>query len=446
MAINSAMYNGVSGLNSFSTGLEVTSDNVANIGTTGYKANSIRFGDMVSSYFSTQSKDTDRRGAGSVILGIATDYSQGPTISTTNWADMAINGDGFFAVSLLDNQGNLVNPNEVYYTRDGSFNVNKDGYLVNYQGYGVLNSNGDPIYVGDPTDPVYGNFYVDETGQIYGSPVGVGTTITDGDLVAQGGEVPVGEEAEFTADADDTVTITVRDQTTGRVVGTGTIEVEADVAETLDYAALQAAGIDLANGDYSIEVEAQGSATTIDVATSTFSVTGCTLTDAGTFQLFNPASVTVVIRNADGEVVENISIPADTITASPQEITVDDAFLDANGISLPDGNYTFDVQVGSDPVALQDSQLRVSLFPNQQGLIRKGGNLYSVGPESKDPIHGTANDSMRGSIAGYTIEGSNVDLAKEMVNMIIYQSNYNANTKSITTGRDMLDTTINLVR
>ena len=51
-----------------------------------------------------------------------------------------------------------------------------------------------------------------------------------------------------------------------------------------------------------------------------------------------------------------------------------------------------------------------------------------------------------GSIIDCNIEGSNVDLATEMVNMIIFQADYNANSKSVTTGNNMLDTVINMVR
>ena len=62
-------------------------------------------------------------------------------METENQTDFAINGKGFFTVR--DNEGNL------FYTRDGAFKVNRDGYLVTSSGYSVLNSNNQPIYVGN---------------------------------------------------------------------------------------------------------------------------------------------------------------------------------------------------------------------------------------------------------------------------------------------------------
>jgi flagellar hook protein FlgE len=88
----------------------------------------------------------------------------------------------------------------------------------------------------------------------------------------------------------------------------------------------------------------------------------------------------------------------------------------------------------------------VSTFANNNGLVRHGNNLYTQGPESKFPIHGTANDGVRGGISSLTIEASNVDLAKEMVNMITYQASYTANSKTITTASQLLDVAVNMVR
>jgi flagellar hook protein FlgE len=99
---------------------------------------------------------------------------------------------------------------------------------------------------------------------------------------------------------------------------------------------------------------------------------------------------------------------------------------------------------GGAPVTV--GTLRISSFPNQDSLIRQGGNLYQAGPESGTVIDGTANTGVNGMILDGNIEASNVDLATEMVDMIIYQADYNANSKSVTTGNAMLETVINMVR
>ena len=265
MGINSAMYNGVSGLNAYATGLTVTSDNIANASSTGFKSTTARFGDMVSSYYVTHAKDTDRQGAGVSVSGVATNFAEGTISGTGAWSDMALDGNGFFNVQTSTGQ--------VEYTRDGSFYMDKNGYLVNKQGLQVLGSDGNPIQVETtPATPAYTDYTVDSTGQIYGTPI-----------------------------------------------------------------------------------------------------------------------------------------------------------------------------AGGDPVAI-GNPLRVTTFPNQDGLIRAGNNLFTSGSESGAAVNGTAGDGTCGTIQGSALEGSNVDLAAEMVNMITYQADYNANSKTITTSKDMIDTAVNLIR
>jgi flagellar hook protein FlgE len=269
MSANSTLYIGASGLKTYAEAMSIVSDNVANANTTGYKANHALFGDLVSGYLSTQSPDTEREGCGSSILGVATNFGQGSFLSTDSWSDLAISGKGFFNVKQLSGGAPVGNP---LYTRDGSFHVNKDGVLVNSQGYAVLGSDGNMIKVeADPATPVYSSFSVSTDGVITGTPI-----------------------------------------------------------------------------------------------------------------------------------------------------------------------------AGGDPVTV--GTLRISSFPNQDGLIRQGANLFLPGAESGTAIDGTGNAGVNGSILDSNIEASNVDLASEMVNMIIYQADYNANSKSVTTGNTMLDTVINMVR
>ena len=377
MAISSAMYNGVSGMNSFSTALEVTSDNVANAGTTGFKSNTARFGDMVSSYYNTQSKDTDRRGSGSMVMKIATDYAQGPMMNTSSWSDMAINGPGYFCLAkTIDANGNV--DGKSFYSRDGSFYMDKDGYLVNSQGYHVLgsdNGRGVPIRIEmNPSDPVYANYYVDNTGQIWGYHVNPpdDTRLSVVHSEAVGTLAPV-------YDQDGVLDPFVPQEEVGLTFGTFSIDSQGRWTYDLDPDNAQVQGL----GD------------------------GQTLTE----------TITVV---TDGGGTETIDI---TIVG-PNDVTTA-AWWDPQRIANP---------------------VQIVIFPNEGGLIRQGGNLFLPGPTSKDAVDVTLNPALRGDIAGFTLENSNVDLAREMVNMIIYQASYNANTKSITTSRDMLDTTINLIR
>jgi flagellar hook protein FlgE len=257
---SSAFYIGLSGLDSFSTAISVTGDNIANAATTGFKSSSVLFVDMVSNYYTSGTAMGDKMGAGTSVIGTLKDFSEGSISSTGTWTDVALNGDGFFAVKLAGST-------QTYYTRDGSFRLDSSGYLVNGEGYQVLGTDGNPIQV-DTT--LYSNMYVDSTGQVYGT------------------------------DASGTVT-------------------------------------------------------------------------------------------AIGE------------------------------------------------------PLLLTQFSNQNGLIRQGSNLYTAGGEvGTTTTNATATLNVK--VEDAALETSNVDLSSEMVNLIIYEADYNANAKTITTANDMLDTVINMIR
>ncbi|MGV8074045.1 MAG: flagellar hook-basal body protein [Syntrophobacteraceae bacterium] len=278
MGINTALYNGVTGLNSFSSAISLVSDNVANANTTAYKSNSIHFGDLVNTYYSMVSNDQESEGAGSAVLNIASDTAQGTLQSSSNWSDLAMSGEGYFSVQ--DSSG------DVYYTRDGSFYLGAQtagaSPLLNSQGYAVL---GYAVSDGTTTPPTY----------------------------------------------------------------------SADVSAIM-------------------------------------------LTD--------PQDYTSIRVESDGQIVG----------------------IAAGGVETP--LY----------------QVALNTFSNKSGLVRQGGNLYVAGPEVGQVYNNSANPELFGQVCDYTLEGSNVDMAEQMVNMIIYQASYNANAKVITTSKDMIDTTINMIR
>ncbi|MDY6908772.1 MAG: flagellar hook-basal body complex protein [Thermodesulfobacteriota bacterium] len=385
MGISQAMNIGVSGLNSSSTALTVVGDNIANSNTTAYKTNSARFGDMVAGYYPTLSRDRDREGAGTAIMGIVTEFSQGSLLSTTRWSDVAINGEGFFSVQVP-------NTNNIYYTRDGGFHMDKDGYLVNELGYHVLSRAGEAIKVDSPQDAWYTNYYIDSNGQIWGTPTDP-QHLTYYSLEATGSPELFGGTLYFTEAYDTTsfgdVTIAITDREDPSVTGTITLN------STL----------------YNYDADGDGTNDcfygTIDLA-----------------KLVENGDITWPAALPEGHYSMEVTAPDPN--TDPPEIQ----FLYAN----------------MDPQPILDGQLRVSTFANNNGLIRQGSNLYTQGPESKFPIHGTAGDGIRGNLFSYTIEGSNVDIAKEMVNMITYQASYNANSKTITTAAALLDVAVNMVR
>ena len=117
-------------------------NNLSNVNTTGFKRGQLRFKDiMESAVYSQQGSilrnDTSRYlgdlSMGSVSLTYTHDFSQGALEKTGNKFDVAIEGDGFFKVRDIDGKES--------YTRNGSFVVNSDEYLVTKQGEYVLDVN-----------------------------------------------------------------------------------------------------------------------------------------------------------------------------------------------------------------------------------------------------------------------------------------------------------------
>jgi flagellar hook protein FlgE len=92
------------------------------------------------------------------------------------------------------------------------------------------------------------------------------------------------------------------------------------------------------------------------------------------------------------------------------------------------------------------ARLALATFNNPAGLLKLGGNRYNLSISSGEPSVGVAGDGGRGTLAGSTLELSNVDMAAEFINMIVAQRGYQANSRMITTTDEILQESINLKR
>lgn len=90
--------------------------------------------------------------------------------------------------------------------------------------------------------------------------------------------------------------------------------------------------------------------------------------------------------------------------------------------------------------------LRISVFANEAGLARSGDTLFVASPNSDDAISTTANIAGAGSIRPGALENSNVDIAREFVNLIEAQRGFQANSRVITTADQILADLMNIVR
>jgi flagellar hook protein FlgE len=146
MALIGTLSSGVSALRTFSKGLEVIGNNIANLNTTGYKASQASFSDSFSNTLrgsapssgANSSQPGMQIGTGVQMNGIVTNFSQGALNSTGNITDLGISGGGFFIVKDPSN-------NTQYATRDGAFRLDDSGNLVTQSGLRVQGLTGSTL-------------------------------------------------------------------------------------------------------------------------------------------------------------------------------------------------------------------------------------------------------------------------------------------------------------
>ena len=123
-----SFYTALTGLKGAQTDISTTSNNIANVGSNGFKKSRAEFGDI---YGSTplQAKSV---GVGTLTKSITQQFSQGNIATSSNSLDMAISGQGFFALQAGGNAQQTV------YTRNGAFNVDDNGFIVDSNGQFLL--------------------------------------------------------------------------------------------------------------------------------------------------------------------------------------------------------------------------------------------------------------------------------------------------------------------
>ena len=124
-----SFYTSLTGLNSATAQLAVTSNNIANVGTSGFKRSRADFGDIFST--SPLQKSSSNIGQGVSLKQVSQEFSQGNISTSGNSLDLAITGDGFFPLRSADGLQEI-------YTRNGSFTLNDQNNVVNSTGQRLL--------------------------------------------------------------------------------------------------------------------------------------------------------------------------------------------------------------------------------------------------------------------------------------------------------------------
>lgn len=173
----------------------------------------------------------------------------------------------------------------------------------------------------------------------------------------------------------------------------------------------------------------------------------------GSLATYSPASITFGAQNgsADGQHIElklGTTAQMDGLASTDNDSSTADISQDGyasgelNGIRIDQsgtlvGSFTNGRSLGL-------AQVGVAKFANNEGLASEGGNLFSRTANSGDPIIGAAQTAGRGKISASSLEMSNVDLSRSLTQLIVVQRGFQANSKTITTSDEMLNTLLQL--
>ncbi|MFN7857703.1 MAG: flagellar hook protein FlgE [Acidovorax sp.] len=420
---------GLSGLNASSKNLDVIGHNIANANTVGFKASRAEFAEMVSSAIGTASGKNG--GIGVEVADVAQQFTQGNLSVTGNSLDVAINGNGFFTLTLPDGSP--------AYTRAGDFKLDKAGNMV---------TNGNAKVMGYPVDPTTGlRTGTDPIPMVFPTsepiPAKQTTTITAAfNLDARA------------KDAAGIPTATPPVPATPRATYGTSINVydSQGVAKPVSLYFQKTA----TNNTWDVYDKLDDPTATPPVVATpigqiTFdnngTITGPAATPPATgFAL--PLSVNPTPPNPNNLPAFNVLVNLDKVTQFGTKFAVSnlnqDGYTagDLTGINIENNGMI--VTRYSNGVTRSEGQLALSNFRNTQGLADAGGNNWLATFESGQPVSGTATDGNFGAVRSGALEDSNVDLTAELVSMMTAQRAYQANAQTIKTQDQVMSTLVNM--
>jgi len=414
---------GLSGLNASSKNLEVIGNNVANANTFGAKASRAEFGDMYAA--AMNGSGANNIGIGVNLAAVTQQFTQGSITTTESSLDVAINGSGFFQ---LNDNGTTV------YSRNGQFQVNKDGYIVSNGGLKLMG------YKADGT----GTIQPGQAVPLQLPTAGIDPAATKEITL----EMNLDSRAATTLPAT-TPQINLTDAKTYNNATSLTVydAKGQDVALTYYF---QKAGTD----QWNVYVTANGTSLAVDgagdpapVTTMQFPTNGGNPTaPVGAVTLDIPATTNAA--GAETLAITGVQLNLGSATQYGAGFGVTDLKQDGyapgqlSGLSIEDNGIV--MATYSNGQSKPAGQMELANFRNAQGLKPMGGNNWTRSYESGDPILGVPSEGNMGVLQSGALEESNVDLTAELVNMMTAQRTYQANAQTIKTQDQVLQTLVNL--
>lgn len=376
----------LSGLNAASTNLNVVSNNIANSQTVGFKSSTTQFADVYAGA---------KVGLGTRVSDVVQNFNSGNLETTDRGLDLAISGSGFFRLE----QGG-----QVVYSRNGQLTLTSDGYLENAQGARLMGADG---VIQIPSD---------------------GLQASPTDEVAATLNLDAGAEAV-------TATFDATDPATYSYANTATVYDSLGNAHELSLYFTK-------TGTNTWEVHA---ALDGDVSADSQSVS---FTSSGVLDAYAPGNFGFTLTNGAADIGFELDLAGTTQFGNDFEVS-----------SLTQNGYTAGSLVGftvdengnivgnySNEQTQILGQIQLASFRNPEGLQPVGDNVWIETAASGQALVGVAGAGQLGTLESGVVETSNVDLTKELVNLIIAQRNFQANAQSVKTQSDVLEQAVNLGR
>ena len=427
-----ALHTASTGINAGQQQINVIANNVANINTTAFKAANMTFETLYSntlSYGSAATTDgggTNPRqiGLGVKIGGITRNFNSGDFVSTGRDMDLMISGNGFFVVQ--DSEGKL------YYTRDGVFTTDSEGNVVTQSGMKVV-----------AADSPYSNASSGKTVQV---PKNLSATVQGDPNLGNkktsqlnNAAIKAGDISASVGDTDVLLTIEEGDPTINEILAAFNQQ-------------LQDAGIN----DVTFSVTGDGRITyTGDITFNEPGTTSNFLGETGLSSTNNTSDVINQVVSLQEMVNYNTSITLKSTTVDENGIMaatysdgsiltqyVDDTYTVHWKYTTPEGVTIRGDDVTASGATIENSNFVIELatMVNEEGLVSINNNLWEWGADVGDVYYGMAGEVSFGSIESGGYEGSNVDIAQELTNMITAQRMIQMNSRVFSTASSVMET------
>jgi flagellar hook protein FlgE len=407
---------GLSGLSASSNDLDVIGNNIANANTIGFKQSTAQFADLYANTIATSVND--QIGIGTQLSGVQQDFKQG-TFNTTGQAlNVAINGTGFYQMS---NNGSLT------YSRNGVFQLDKNGFITNSQGLQLMGyaANANGVINSAQTVPIQ----VPTTNI---APIATQNITAQLNLNSQDSVPSV---TPFSATNSSTYNYSTSIQAYDSLGGSQQIN--------MYFVKTAANAWDVYSGPASGAISKVGSVG--------FSTAGALTSTSATAPATSPSTglISFTVPNTDG-------------STTPQSLTLNmtgttqyggkDGVTNLSQDGFATGELT-NFAIGADGMISGTysngrtqslGQIVLANFNNPNGLQNLGNNEFGETAASGVPQISAPGSTNHGTLTGGAVENSNVDLTSQLVDLITAQRNYQANAQTIKTQQAVDQALINL--